>query len=87
MQGLQSVDMAPFSPYKKSADLSSRFQDNSLKAAEFQWLAFEFFAAMMIVANSIILGLEVEHAATHVPQTLQAMNCEHLAGKPHAVCA
>eukprot|EP00438_Fugacium_kawagutii_P013362 Skav216468 [mRNA] locus=scaffold1123:43149:56597:+ [translate_table: standard] len=33
---------------------------------EIRWLMFEFFAAMMIFANSLILGLEVAHLSTNV---------------------
>jgi len=38
---------------------NTEFEDIAI----FRWLIFEFFAAMMIVVQSIILGLEVEHLA------------------------
>lgn len=44
------------------------FEDISI----FRWLIFEFFAAMMIVVQSIILGLEVEHLA-HNAEPSQAL--------------
>lgn len=34
--------------------------------AEVRWLVFEFFAAMMIVVNSVVLGLEVAHLASNM---------------------
>ncbi|CAK9091399.1 Sodium channel protein type 4 subunit alpha (SkM1) (Sodium channel protein skeletal muscle subunit alpha) (Sodium channel protein type IV subunit alpha) (Voltage-gated sodium channel subunit alpha Nav1.4) [Durusdinium trenchii] len=40
--------------------------DYGEKPSEFRWLVFEFFAACLILANSIVLGLEVEYQASHV---------------------
>lgn len=34
--------------------------------AEVRWLFFEFFAALMIVVNSVVMGLEVAHLASHM---------------------
>lgn len=39
---------------------------DSLDPAEIRWLMFEFFAAMMIVVNSVVMGLEVAHLASHM---------------------